>query len=253
VTELGRRLPASLRLPPAARSLPASVLPTCRTAAAPPSTPSLIRSASWPANGYEEVASMFIAGRGRDSSETGALDEADWAQTVPGGARVLDLGCGTGVPISQALIERGFNVYGVDASLTMVAAFRARFPIVPVECAAVQDWGFLVELLMVWLLGVFPFCFFMLDAERKCTGSFPAIRYSLRKFVDCAVAVITAIVRGTEKISLSVHSRPGDGATSVDMEPGELKEDNRSIIGTHRQFVHQAAIVPRRPKCRTAK
>ena len=40
-------------------------------------------------NGYEEVASMFIAGRGRDSSETGAVDVADWSQTLPGGATVL--------------------------------------------------------------------------------------------------------------------------------------------------------------------
>jgi len=67
-------------------------------------------------NGYEEIASIFISGRGRDSSETGASVVADWSQMLPGGATVLDLGCGTGVPISQALIERGFNVYGVDAS-----------------------------------------------------------------------------------------------------------------------------------------
>ena len=58
---------------------------------------------------------------------------------LPGGATVLDLGCGTGVPISQALIDRGFNVFGVDASPKMVAAFRASFPTVPVECAAVED------------------------------------------------------------------------------------------------------------------
>jgi hypothetical protein len=32
---------------------------------------------------------MFIAGRGRDSSETGAVDVADWSQTLPGGATVL--------------------------------------------------------------------------------------------------------------------------------------------------------------------
>jgi 2-polyprenyl-3-methyl-5-hydroxy-6-metoxy-1,4-benzoquinol methylase len=116
-------------------------------------------------NGYEEVASMFIAGRGRDSSETGALDVADWSQTLPRGATVLDLGCGTGIPISQALIERGFNVYGVDASPTMVAVFRARFPTVPVECAAVQDSGFFgrtFDGVVAWGL------FFLLDAELQC-------------------------------------------------------------------------------------
>ena len=67
---------------------------------------------------------------------------ANWSQTLASGATVLDLACGTGVPISQALIERGFKVYGVDASPTIVAAFRARFPGVPVERAAVEDSNF---------------------------------------------------------------------------------------------------------------
>ena len=93
-------------------------------------------------NGYEEVATEFIAGRGRNSSGVGASVVADWSQRLPRGATVLDLGCGTGVPISQVLIERGFMVYGVDASPTIVAAFRTRFPNVPVECAAVEDSDF---------------------------------------------------------------------------------------------------------------
>jgi 2-polyprenyl-3-methyl-5-hydroxy-6-metoxy-1,4-benzoquinol methylase len=93
-------------------------------------------------NGYEGIASTFISGRGQNHSGVGGSVVADWSQMLPGGAIVLDLGCGTGVPISQVLIERGFHVYGVDASPTMVAAFRARFPTVPVECAAVEDSDF---------------------------------------------------------------------------------------------------------------
>jgi len=113
-------------------------------------------------NGYERVASVFIAGRGGNSSGIGASVVADWSQTLPSGATVLDLGCGNGVPISQALIERGFNVYGVDASPTMVAAFRARFPSVPVECAAVEDscfFGRTFDGVVSWGL------FFLLDVE----------------------------------------------------------------------------------------
>jgi 2-polyprenyl-3-methyl-5-hydroxy-6-metoxy-1,4-benzoquinol methylase len=78
-------------------------------------------------NGYEEVASAFIAGRGRNSSGVGASVVAEWSQMLPGRATILDLGCGPGIPISQTLIERGFNVYGVDASPAMVAAFRPAF------------------------------------------------------------------------------------------------------------------------------
>lgn len=116
-------------------------------------------------NGYEEVASVFIAGRGRTSSGIGASVVADWCQTLPGGATILDLGCGTGVPISQVLIERGFKVYGVDASPTMVAAFHARFPSVPVECAAVEESAFFgrtFEGVVAWGL------FFLLDAGVQC-------------------------------------------------------------------------------------
>lgn len=67
-------------------------------------------------NGDEEVASVFIARRGRTNSGIGASFVADWCQTLPSGATILDLGCGTGVPILQVLVERGFKVYGVDAS-----------------------------------------------------------------------------------------------------------------------------------------
>jgi cyclopropane fatty-acyl-phospholipid synthase-like methyltransferase len=89
---------------------------------------------------------------------------ADWSRTLPGGATILDLGCGTGVPISQALIARGFKVYGVDASPTIVAAFRANFPSVPVECAAVEDSDFFArtfDAVVAWGL------VFLLDPEAQ--------------------------------------------------------------------------------------
>jgi len=113
-------------------------------------------------NGYDEIAAIFISGRGRNHSGVGASVVTDWSQKLPDRATVLDLGCGNGVPISQALIERGFNVYGVDASARMVAAFRASFPTVPVECAAVEDsdfFGRTFDGVVAWGL------FFLLDAE----------------------------------------------------------------------------------------
>lgn len=65
--------------------------------------------------GYEHVAAEFIAGRGSANSGIGSSAVADWAQTFPLDATVLDLGCGIGVPVSQVLIERALKVYGVDA------------------------------------------------------------------------------------------------------------------------------------------
>jgi 2-polyprenyl-3-methyl-5-hydroxy-6-metoxy-1,4-benzoquinol methylase len=91
-------------------------------------------------NGYEAVSGEFISGRTRSS--VGAATMRQWAKTLPPGGDVLDLGCGPGAPISQSLADEGLNVFGVDASPSMIAAFRARFPHAPAERSAVEDSQF---------------------------------------------------------------------------------------------------------------
>ena len=113
-------------------------------------------------NGYEEIASIFIPGRGRNRSGVGASVVAEWSQLLPAGATILDLGCGTGIPISLTLIARGCNVYGVDASHSMITEFRSNFPNVPVQRAAVEDsdfFGRTFDGVVAWGL------FFLLSAE----------------------------------------------------------------------------------------
>jgi cyclopropane fatty-acyl-phospholipid synthase-like methyltransferase len=80
------------------------------------------------------------------------------------GATVLDLGCGSGVPITQVLVEGGFNVFGVDASPTLVEKFRERFPGISVECCAVEDSDFFdrtFDAIVAWGL------MFLLPAETQ--------------------------------------------------------------------------------------
>lgn len=176
-------------------------------------------------NGYERVASEFIAGRGGNSSGVGASVVADWSQTLPSGATVLDLGCGNGVPISQALIERGFNVYGVDASPTMVAAFRARFPSVPVECAAVEDSDFFgrsFDGVVAWGL------FFLLDVEVQ--------RRLIKKIAD--------VLRGGGRLLFTAPSQSCSwrdamtGRTSISLGHERyrkaLEAESMSLVGTQR-------------------
>lgn len=91
-------------------------------------------------HGYEAVASEFIARRNR--SRIGVATVRRWAKALPPRAAVLDLACGHGVPIAEALIDEGLAVHGVDASPTLMAAFRARFPTAPAECNAVEDSRF---------------------------------------------------------------------------------------------------------------
>ena len=93
-----------------------------------------------PSNGYEAVASELVERRERSSIGVGTV--RDWARSLPPGASILDLGCGHGVPISMALMNDGFEVYGVDASPSLTAAFRRRFPHAPVACEAVEDSRF---------------------------------------------------------------------------------------------------------------
>lgn len=94
-------------------------------------------------NGYEGVAAKFLAGRGGPgSTRIGAERVRTWARQLPHGSTVLDLGCGSGVPITEVLIDQGLVVYGVDASPSLVAAFRQRWPDTPVKCEPVEESQF---------------------------------------------------------------------------------------------------------------
>lgn len=88
----------------------------------------------------------------------------EWSAALPPGCDILDVGCGHGVPIAQALIGTGFHVYGVDASASLVAAFRERFPQAEIECAAAEDAVFFhrkFDAAIAWGL------LFLLPADRQ--------------------------------------------------------------------------------------
>lgn len=89
-----------------------------------------------PSNGYEAAASKFMWLRERSS--IGVAMVRTWARSLPRGGAILDLGCGTGVPISEALSNQGFAVYGIDASPTLAAAFRCRLPQAHLACEAIE-------------------------------------------------------------------------------------------------------------------
>jgi 2-polyprenyl-3-methyl-5-hydroxy-6-metoxy-1,4-benzoquinol methylase len=87
-------------------------------------------------NGYEAIAEEFIRAR---TPTIGPRIVREWARGLPPGACILDIGCGHGIPIAQALLQDGFTVYGVDASPTLVSKFGQRFPNAAVECSSVED------------------------------------------------------------------------------------------------------------------
>ncbi len=89
-------------------------------------------------NGYESIADTYIKGRGRAVNGIGSSTARAWARTLKAGAAVLDIGCGTGIPVTKILLEAGLNAYAIDASPKMVEDFRQNFPDVPVACESVE-------------------------------------------------------------------------------------------------------------------
>lgn len=75
---------------------------------------------------YEKNSARFDADRRKAFNERAWLDR--FLQPLPKGARILDLGCGAGEPVSRHVIDRGFMISGVDISPKMVGLCRTRFP-----------------------------------------------------------------------------------------------------------------------------
>ncbi|HXX47120.1 MAG TPA: class I SAM-dependent methyltransferase [Myxococcota bacterium] len=73
--------------------------------------------------GYDRCAGAYAAAR---SAETQAGLELLTAR-LPVGSRVLDLGCGAGIPIA-ALLARRHAVTGIDFSASQIALARANVP-----------------------------------------------------------------------------------------------------------------------------
>jgi 2-polyprenyl-3-methyl-5-hydroxy-6-metoxy-1,4-benzoquinol methylase len=101
-------------------------------------------------NGYEAIAEHFIRAR---NHTIGPRIVRKWAKALPAGASVLDIGCGYGLPITTGLVEKGLNVYAIDASATLVSRFRELFPNIPLECNAAEDslfFGRTFDAVLAW-------------------------------------------------------------------------------------------------------
>jgi SAM-dependent methyltransferase len=75
---------------------------------------------------YHRHAEYWDRVRGRDLLEKPCLDKF-LAQMRPG-ASILDIGCGSGEPISRYFVEKGCHVTGVDSSPNLIGMCKSRFP-----------------------------------------------------------------------------------------------------------------------------
>ncbi|MBU1188161.1 MAG: class I SAM-dependent methyltransferase [Gammaproteobacteria bacterium] len=92
------------------------------------------------ATGWESVADWFIQHSATSTVGYRLIDL--WAQSLPMGADVLDVGCGSGSPRSQALMRNDFRIYAVDGASTLAAAYKDRFPDAQVACENVTESRF---------------------------------------------------------------------------------------------------------------
>jgi SAM-dependent methyltransferase len=69
---------------------------------------------------YDLIADWYFTDRSR---RVGVAEALEVAATLPAGSRILDLGCGNGLPITEALVNAGYRVVGLDSSSSMLARF----------------------------------------------------------------------------------------------------------------------------------
>lgn len=91
--------------------------------------------------GWEAVAKEFMAVR----SATGCAIVQRWAESLPRGGRILDIGAGSGKPLTAILVEDDFDIFAIDASPTLAAAFQQNFPKAKIACEPVETSTFFNE------------------------------------------------------------------------------------------------------------
>jgi len=77
--------------------------------------------------GYDEIAERYLTWGGRVQGDPRDRLLEAFAQRLPDGARVLDLGCGAGLPSTKQLARR-FEVVGVDISDVQLRLARQNVP-----------------------------------------------------------------------------------------------------------------------------
>ena len=98
---------------------------------------------------YQRVAQGFARSRDKTLFERRWLDRM--LDHAPG-RRVLDLGCGPGLPIARYLSDRRAEVTGVDGAEAMIELFRANLPRAEAICADMRglDLDRQFDVILAW-------------------------------------------------------------------------------------------------------
>jgi ubiquinone/menaquinone biosynthesis C-methylase UbiE len=105
---------------------------------------------------YDQIAEWY---RGDRSRTIGVSEALAAVLSLARGSRILDLGCGNGSPITDALVTAGYRLVGLDSSQGMLERFHRNLPNTPAVRAdaracpfadsvfdAAVSWGMLFHL-----------------------------------------------------------------------------------------------------------
>lgn len=92
-----------------------------------------------PTHGYEAVADEFLHLRSSANAEL----IADWAANLSPRCDVLDVGAGSGWPVTTTLVAADHKVWAIEPSPTLARAFQERLPGIPLDQNAAQQSAFL--------------------------------------------------------------------------------------------------------------
>jgi SAM-dependent methyltransferase len=178
---------------------------------------------------YDLIADWYPSDRGRT---VGVAEALAVAATLPAHSRILDAGCGNGVPITEALVNAGHRVVGLDSSAGMLDHFGTNLPGTPAvrgdarQCPfrehtfdAAFSWGMLFHLRRAEQAVAFaslsrvlkpgaPFLFTAAEIEDAddtgITGTMNGVM-----FPYYAVASYRTLILGFGFVLIDVHDDPG--------------------------------------------
>src|SRR5258708_246225 len=79
--------------------------------------------------GYDQIADEYLVRYGTSSVRDRWLSELTALISEQKRARVLDLGCGAGIPVVRHLVALGHHVLGVDGSARQITLARRNVPL----------------------------------------------------------------------------------------------------------------------------
>ncbi len=101
--------------------------------------------------GYDKISRLYRAdgGESNPQSAESTARYPPWLEELGGrlraGARILDLGCGAGVPAAAWLVDAGFEVTGVDVSDVQIERARSLVPGATFIRADMATWSTAAE------------------------------------------------------------------------------------------------------------